>query len=59
VQEAAAEPRPIRPKKLITLILSLAGGLVAGLATVVGMELHESGLEAFLGSVAPRSAPQP
>ncbi len=59
VQEAAAEPRPIRPKKLITLILSLAGGLVAGLATVVGMELNESGLEAFLGSVAPRSAAQP
>ena len=59
VQEAATEPRPIRPKKLIILILSLAGGLVAGLATVVGMELNESGLEAFLGSVAPRSAAQP
>lgn len=56
VQEAAAEPRPIRPKKLLTLILSLAGGLIAGLATVVGIELKESGLEAFLGSVAPRPA---
>jgi len=54
VQDAAAEPRPIRPKKLIMLILALAGGLVAGVAVVVGMELHESGLEAFLGSVAPR-----
>ncbi len=54
VQEAAAEPRPIRPKKLVTLIVSLAGGLVAALATVIAMELKESGLEAVLGSLAPR-----
>lgn len=54
VQDAAAEPRPIRPKKLIMLILSIAGGLVAGIAVVVGMELKESGLQAFLGSVTPR-----
>jgi uncharacterized protein involved in exopolysaccharide biosynthesis len=59
VQQAAAAPRPVRPKRLITVLLSLAGGLVAGLATVVGLELKESGLEAFLGSVAPRPAVDP
>lgn len=54
VQAAAAEPRPIRPKKLVTLIVSLAGGLIAALGAVVGIELKESGLEGVLGSLAPR-----
>jgi len=56
VQEAAAEPRPVRPRKLIMLIVSLLGGIVAGAAVVVGLELYEFGLEALLGSVAPRPA---
>ncbi len=56
VQQAAAEAKPIRPKKLISLILSLAGGLVAALGAVVVLELRESGLESFVGSVAPREA---
>lgn len=54
VQEAAAEPRPIKPKKLITLLIALGGGLIGALGAVVAMELKEAGLEAFLGSVAPR-----
>jgi uncharacterized protein involved in exopolysaccharide biosynthesis len=56
VQEAAAESRPLRPRKLIMLVVSLVGGIVAGAAVVVGMELYEFGLESFLGSVAPRPA---
>ncbi len=56
VQEAVAEPRPVRPRKLIMLIVSLVGGLVAGAAVVVGQELYEFGFEALLGSVAPRPA---
>ena len=59
VQEATAEPRPIRPKKLISLVVALVGALVAGLGTVIGIELRESGLEAFLGSVAPRPMETP
>lgn len=54
VQEAAAEPRPIRPKKWITLLLGVGGGLIGALGAVVAMELKEAGLEAFLRSVAPR-----
>jgi uncharacterized protein involved in exopolysaccharide biosynthesis len=59
VQQASAAPRPIRPKRLITVLLALAGGLLAGLGAVVGLELKEFGLEAFLGSVAPRPAVHP
>ena len=54
VQEATAEVKPVRPKKLITLILSLVGGIVAGLGTVIILELWEFGLESFVSSVAPR-----
>jgi uncharacterized protein involved in exopolysaccharide biosynthesis len=56
VQQATAEAKPIRPKKLMSLVLSLAGGLVAALGTVVVLELRESGLESFVASVAPREA---
>ena len=59
VQQAAAAPRPIRPKRLITVLLALAGGLIAGLATVIGLELKEFGLDASLDSVAPRRAVDP
>lgn len=55
LQAAAAEPKPIKPKKLIALLLSILGGLLAGVAMVIVLELRESGLEAFLGSVAPRA----
>lgn len=54
VQEATAEIKPIRPKKLITLLLSLGGGLIAAFGTVIILELWESGLESFVSSVAPR-----
>jgi len=59
VQRAAAAPRPIRPKRLISLLLALGGGLIAGLGAVVALELKEFGLEAFLGSVAPRPVGNP
>lgn len=55
VQQPAAEPKPIRPKKLITLLLAVGGGLLAGVAYVVSAELREGGLEALLGSLAPRA----
>jgi len=54
VQQPAAEPKPIRPKKLVTLLLGLGGGLLAGLGYVVYEELRAGGLEALLGSLAPR-----
>lgn len=55
VQAAAAESKPIRPKKLLSLAIALGGGLLAGLGTVVFLELREAGLERTLGSVAPRA----
>ena len=54
VQAAAAEAKPIRPKKLISLAIALGGGLLAGLGAVVFFELREGGLERAVGSVAPR-----
>lgn len=55
VQAAAAEAKPIRPKKLVSLLVALGGGLLAGLGTVVVLELREAGLARTLGSVAPRA----
>jgi len=54
VQAAAAEPRPVKPKKLITLLLALGGGLGGALGIVLLMELRERGLESFLGAITPR-----
>jgi len=55
VQQPAAEAKPIRPKKLVSLLLGLAGGLLAGAGYVVWEELRAGGLEALLGSLAPRT----
>lgn len=54
VQPATEEPRPLKPKKLIILLLALGGGLIGAIGAVVAMELREAGLEAFLRSVSPR-----
>lgn len=59
VQAAAAESKPIRPKKLLSLGIALAGGLLAGIGAVVILELREGGMESALGSVAPRAQEAP
>ena len=60
VQPATEEPRPLKPKKLIILLLALGGGLIGAIFAVIAMELRGAGLEAFLGSMSPRPpAPTP
>ena len=53
VQKPSASAKPVRPKRLVTLIVSVAGALLAGLLACVIRELRERGLEAFLASIAP------
>lgn len=53
VQKPSASAKPVRPKRLVTLIVSIAGALLAGLLACVFRELRERGLEAFLASIAP------
>ena len=45
VQQAVASARPVKPTKLLTLILSLAGGLLAALGTCAWLELSGAGFE--------------
>ena len=51
VQSAASSSRPVRPKKLMTLAMSLAGGLLAGLAACAWLELRAAGMERILRAV--------
>jgi len=53
VQKPSASAKPVRPKRLVTLIVSVVGALLAGLLACVARELRERGLEAFLASIAP------
>ncbi|HZR80497.1 MAG TPA: GNVR domain-containing protein [Candidatus Binatia bacterium] len=51
VQGAAATSRPVRPKKLTTLLLSLAGGILAGVAGCAWLELRAAGWQRVVGSL--------
>jgi uncharacterized protein involved in exopolysaccharide biosynthesis len=54
VQQAASEPKPIRPRKLFMLILSFAAGLVVAVGAVVMLEFGQTSLEQVVGSLVPR-----
>lgn len=56
VQEATASSRPVKPKKLLTLLVSILGGLLAALGTCAWLELRDTGLETVFGSVLPGPA---
>ena len=51
VQDAAASSRPVKPKKLITLLVSVLGGVLAGLGTCAWLELKRTGFERVFGSL--------
>ncbi|HEY3350249.1 MAG TPA: hypothetical protein VGM13_10785 [Thermoanaerobaculia bacterium] len=53
VQKPSASAKPVRPKRLVALIVSAAGALLAGLLACLVRELRERGIEAFLASIAP------
>ncbi len=53
VQEPLASLKPVRPKRLVTLIVSLGGGLVIALLVCAWRELQALGLEQALASAAP------
>ena len=56
VQDATASPRPVRPRKLMTLVLSLVGGLISGLLVCVLLESERLDLAAFFDSIVPKEA---
>jgi uncharacterized protein involved in exopolysaccharide biosynthesis len=56
VQKAVASARPVKPKKLLTLLVALAGGILAGLGTCAWLELRATGFESVFGSVVPGPA---
>jgi polysaccharide biosynthesis protein PslE len=56
VQKAVASARPVKPKKLLTLLIALLGGVLAGLGTCAWLELRETGFETVFGSVVPGPA---
>ncbi len=51
IQSAAASARPVKPKKLVTLLLALAGGLLAGLGACALLELQGLGLAGVFGAM--------
>ncbi|HTP51295.1 MAG TPA: GNVR domain-containing protein [Anaeromyxobacteraceae bacterium] len=53
VQAAAASTKPLRPKRPIVLVVSIAGGLLAGVLWAAARELRAMGLTRVLESVAP------
>jgi uncharacterized protein involved in exopolysaccharide biosynthesis len=55
VQSADASLKPIRPKRLITLIVSIGAGLGIAALVCAWLELMAIGLAATLASAAPRS----
>jgi uncharacterized protein involved in exopolysaccharide biosynthesis len=57
VQAAASSPKPVRPKKSVLLLVSIAGGLLTGLLGCAWMELRAVGLAAILAAIAPPARP--
>lgn len=53
VQQPTALPKPVSPKKLIVLLMSVFGGLLAALATCIWLELRQQGLASVLASIVP------
>lgn len=56
VQKAVASARPVKPKKLITLLVALLGGILAGLGTCAWLELRDTGFETVFGQIVPGPA---
>jgi uncharacterized protein involved in exopolysaccharide biosynthesis len=54
VQTAAASLKPVSPKRLTTLIVSLAGGLVLALLVCAWLELVDVGVVGVLAAATPR-----
>lgn len=54
VQEARGEAKPVRPKKLVVLLASTIGGLLAALLVCIVLEARALGLERMLGALLPR-----
>jgi uncharacterized protein involved in exopolysaccharide biosynthesis len=53
VQYADAPLKPSSPKRLISLIISVAGGLIVALLVCAWLELAEMGMARTLAAIAP------
>jgi uncharacterized protein involved in exopolysaccharide biosynthesis len=54
VQDATASPRPIRPRKLLALVISLIGGLVSGILVCVLLESERLDLPSIFDAIVPK-----
>lgn len=54
VQSASASPKPVSPKRLTTMIVSLIGGLIIALLVCAWLELVSDGVAGVLAAASPR-----
>ncbi len=54
VQAASASPKPVSPKRLTTLIVSVFGGLIVALLVCAWLELVSAGVAGVLAAASPR-----
>ncbi|HVT16746.1 MAG TPA: GNVR domain-containing protein [Thermoanaerobaculia bacterium] len=57
VQQPAASLSPVRPKKLVVLLTSVVGGILAGVLTCLGLELRAVGLGGLLAALTTEPVP--